>query len=685
MTRKFFYSSFILCLTFILAQPLNGQSNSAELSPNTANATSPQGINTIWDIQANFDLMASSGANGNAGVEFDGTYFYVTRWASNLIIKLDQSGNQVEQFSIPGVTGLRDLAFDGTYMYGGAAGNTIYQMDFVSKTLVGTISSPVAVRFIAYDSDNDAFWCGTWSDPPTLVSRSGASLASITTGLSGQYGAAYDNVSAGGPYLWVFDQGGGTCPGSLMLYQYNIASGTATGLNHDACSDAGIDGIAGGMFTTSDFVSGTFSIGIEIQSNTTTDGDRLVVYELTSSGGGVTPISTAVEDLNNDFVPDNLGDTLTVQGVVISPNYQTNNISYFIDDGTAGIDLFHSGSTTPVLNLGDEVTVTGVISQYNGLNEIIPAAESDITVVSSGNPVPSPMVVTISQYLSNAEFYENRLVGFINVTKSSGTWPAAGSGGTIYVHDNGSDSLKVYIDSDTDIDGQPEPSWPRDIIAVGSQYTTSVPPNNGYEVTPRYYNTDFLPPNSLPVELTSFTATANLNTVLLDWNTATEVNNHGFEIQRSTGNGFVTVAFVQGHGTTTQPQNYSYLDQNVEPGHYFYRLKQMDFQGTFMYSTETSVDVYPATYSIEQNYPNPFNPSTIINFNLKIDSRVTLSVYNILGQKVTQLVNGNLTAGNHQVNFDASRLSSGIYLYRIQATGIDGSKFSAVKKMMLTK
>jgi hypothetical protein len=95
--------------------------------------------------------------------------------------------------------------------------------------------------------------------------------------------------------------------------------------------------------------------------------------------------------------------------------------------------------------------------------------------------------------------------------------------------------------------------------------------------------------------------------------------------------------------------------------------------------------VFPVTYSLEQNYPNPFNPTTLINFNLRVDSKVSLNVFNVLGQKVAQVVNGSLTAGNHQYNFDASRLSSGIYLYRLDATGIDGSTFSAVKKMMLTK
>ena len=287
-------------------------------------------------------------------------------------------------------------------------------------------------------------------------------------------------------------------------------------------------------------------------SGSESDYVGLDLFEVAEAGGNpVIPISQAIEDLDNNFIPDHLDDTLTVQGVVISPNFQTTSISYVIDDGTGGIDLFHYGSTTPVLNLGDEVMVTGVIDQYNGLTEIVPMSESDIQVVSTGNPVPSPIVLTISQYLANAELYENRLVGFMNVTKTSGNWPTtAGSGATIYFSDGGPDSLKIYIDSDTDIDGNPEPVWPRDIIGVGSQYTTSTPPNNGYEVLPRYYASDFLPAGSLPVELTSFTAEANVNSVSLNWNTATETNNKGFEIQRNSGSGFATVGFVQGFGTS---------------------------------------------------------------------------------------------------------------------------------------
>ncbi len=176
--------------------------------------------------------------------------------------------------------------------------------------------------------------------------------------------------------------------------------------------------------------------------------------------------------------------------------------------------------------------------------------------------------------------------------------------------------------------------------------------------------------------------------MLLNYNgsTATETNNQGFEVQRSLGGEFETIAFVDGHGTTTETQDYSYTDRYVNAGSYSYRLKQVDFDGTFEYSSVVEANVpAPAEFALDQNYPNPFNPSTKIEFRLAVDSKVSLKVFNVLGQEVASLVNANLVAGGHSVNFDASSLNSGVYLYRVEATGIDGTNFVDVKKMILTK
>ncbi|MDH3269676.1 MAG: T9SS type A sorting domain-containing protein, partial [Ignavibacteria bacterium] len=191
----------------------------------------------------------------------------------------------------------------------------------------------------------------------------------------------------------------------------------------------------------------------------------------------------------------------------------------------------------------------------------------------------------------------------------------------------------------------------------------------------------------VPVELTSFFITSNGNKVTLNWSTASELNNKGFEIQRSSqGSEFETIGFTPGYGTTTETNNYSFVDANIATGTYSYRLKQIDFDGTFSFSKQVYVDVTaPAQFQLSQNYPNPFNPSTSIDFSLTVDSKVSLKVFNVLGQEVASLLNGTLTAGSHQVNFDASALNSGVYLYRIETTGSNGTNFINVKKMILTK
>jgi hypothetical protein len=185
----------------------------------------------------------------------------------------------------------------------------------------------------------------------------------------------------------------------------------------------------------------------------------------------------------------------------------------------------------------------------------------------------------------------------------------------------------------------------------------------------------------IPVEMTSFTASANNNSVNLSWKTASETNNMGFEVERSSGMNFEKIGFVPGKGTTTNISTYNFTDDNLSEGIYSYRLKQMDFNGTTSYTQEVLVEVTaPVVFDLAQNYPNPFNPSTSIKFSVPADGMVTLAVYNLLGEKVVTLLDQEMKAGRHQVNFDAARLSSGLYFYRL-----DAGDYSSVKKMMLLK
>lgn len=190
----------------------------------------------------------------------------------------------------------------------------------------------------------------------------------------------------------------------------------------------------------------------------------------------------------------------------------------------------------------------------------------------------------------------------------------------------------------------------------------------------------------IPVELTSFTASTSGLDVNLNWATATEINNQGFEVQKKVGDSFITIGFVEGFGSTTEAREYSFTDSKLSSGVYVYRLKQIDFDGTSDYSQEVEAEVVaPSVFTLDQNYPNPFNPSTKISFSLALDSKVSIKVFNVIGQEVASLVNSNFSVGSHEINFDASHLNSGVYIYRLEASSVDGSVFSSVKKMTLTK
>lgn len=205
-------------------------------------------------------------------------------------------------------------------------------------------------------------------------------------------------------------------------------------------------------------------------------------------------------------------------------------------------------------------------------------------------------------------------------------------------------------------------------------------------------------PNFIPVELISFTADINANNIILKWHTATETNNQGFEIERSCdisqfefrNSNFDKIGFVNGSGTTTEPESYTFTDNNVSAGVYKYCLKQIDFDGSFKYSDVIEIEVEaPIEFSLEQNYPNPFNPTTKIKFTIpanviangvKQSQLVTLKVYDVLGNEIMTLVNEEKPAGSYEVKFDGTGLPSGIYFYELKA-----GSFVETKKMVLLK
>lgn len=199
--------------------------------------------------------------------------------------------------------------------------------------------------------------------------------------------------------------------------------------------------------------------------------------------------------------------------------------------------------------------------------------------------------------------------------------------------------------------------------------------------------------HAVPIQLASFTATiAGARSVRVNWMTISEVNNFGFYLERSLdahGN-FAAVhsQVIPGHGTTNEPQVYSYVDSDVPQGRLYYRLRQLDLDGRTHYTEPISVDVLtdvaenqlPTAFSLEQNYPNPFNPTTKIEFNIARPGFVSLKVFNMLGEEVATMVNGELNQGTYSREFSAVGLSSGVYLYKLVA-----GDFVATKKFVLAK
>jgi len=219
-------------------------------------------------------------------------------------------------------------------------------------------------------------------------------------------------------------------------------------------------------------------------------------------------------------------------------------------------------------------------------------------------------------------------------------------------------------------------------LKTGLAYDASKIVNPVYQYNVQH-NGDLASNISVPVELSAFTAVSNGSAVNVKWQTATETNNAYFELYRND----VLVAKIDGKGTTTNTSAYSYNDKNLAVGSYSYKLIQHDFDGTSKTVGTVNVNVVtPSAFTLNQNYPNPFNPATVISYSLAKDSRVKLSVYNTLGQKVSELVNRNENAGFHQVTFDASKLSSGVYTYTIEAASGDASSsFIQSKKMIFAK
>ena len=378
-------------------------------------------------------------------------------------------------------------------------------------------------------------------------------------------------------------------------------------------------------------------------------------YILASTGGGVyqsTDGGNTWATMNNGFLDNfyrvnylaiNSKDYLfagTDNGV-----YRRRNTNTDTSSTPATISI-----VPPTVNIGDSVNVSIKVENFNNVGTI------SLKIIYNPNYLEWSRVVNCNDQL-NSVYTEDK-----NDTISI-TW-------------NGEAGVNISASKILDLrfllkDGYPE---------VNFLYNECEIKDLNGKVIQTYFAS-----GNLPVELTSFSANENREQVLLNWSTATETNNRGFEIQRKNSNekelSWNSIGFVDGNGTTTKKKTYSFFDKSVSSGTYLYRLKQIDFDGTFTYSKEIEINFSaPLTFSLSQNYPNPFNPTTTIKYTLPEDSNVKLTLINSLGEKVIDLVNGKVDSGNHDVKLNGSNLASGIYFYRLQT-----EKYTSVKKLILLK
>jgi len=288
---------------------------SAEAAPKTIPATGVITTDAIWDLQ--FTAPCGDG-NGEAGIETDGNYIYTTKWNGTGFFKYEMDGTFLGAMTVGSVQGIRDLAFDGTYFYGGATATTVYKMDFSTQTLVGQFTAPTAVRAIAYDYDEDAFYANNWSTPIVLFDASGATLNTIpTAGDESYYGFAYDNNN-GSKHLYGFSQNVNYSGG--VIFELALPNGTPTGISHDVVTELAVPGtdLAGGLFTCNNwFENGTTSIGGLVQNVV------LFAYELHETEGQVEWLSLSAYNATVDP-----GGSATI-GVICNTNGLGDHFYYY--------------------------------------------------------------------------------------------------------------------------------------------------------------------------------------------------------------------------------------------------------------------------------------------------------------------------------------------------------------------
>ena len=530
-------------------------------------------------------------------------------------------------------------------------------------------------------ANNIAKWNTTTSTWSTLPSGASNGVGDINSGV---YAIAISgsDVFVGGNFTLLGD--GTTSANNIAKWNTTsstwstLTSGASNGVNHIvyAIAISGSDVYMGGAFTL--LGDGTTLANYIAKWNTTTS-----TWSTLTSGasnglwtypyGGVLAIAISGSDVYVGGGFTLLGDGTTSAKGIAKWNSVTNSWSTLPSGASNGVIgglyvIVPSGSDVYVGGnfalLGDGTTSANYIAKWNT------TTSTWSTLTSGSSNGVSGTVNTIA--ISGSDVY----VGGAFTALGDGT-PSANY---LLAKWNGSNLSALGVGANSGVSAmQVSPTEGK--MYLGGGFTILNGTTGAYFVG-TFTDSD----NPLPVELISFTAHSNGSAVTLNWQTATEVNNYGFEVQKSEISNqnsiWEKVGFVNGSGNSNSIKEYSFTETNIGSGKYYYRLKKIDKDGGFIYSNavEVNITALPTEYTLYQNYPNPFNPSTKISYQLPKSSFVTLKVYDIIGREISTLVNEQQNAGQYEVAFDGSKLASGEYLYRIQA-----GDFISIKKLVLLK
>lgn len=654
-------STFVVAQTAETANSVEVNNTYAEMAPGTIVSNGPTATpEALWDVQQWFNATdTAAGDLGMAGCLYAFGEFWVSRWQSDTLYRFAQDGSLISEFTIPGVMNVRSFTTDGTWVYAGNAGATIYQINPTTLTLNATINSNFTggIRHCTYDPtlDNNAggFWVGNFGTDITPVNLGGTvlagTIAAATHGLGGMYGSAYDGTSAGGPYLWVFHQGG---QNNSEITRLQLPAGTPTLVTNDVMSDIGVlaslsSGLAGGLFITDSLVPGMRTLGGLIQG---TPSNVVFAYELSD------PVIPSVDAEVSDLIP--------TRGYTQIPVNQVAAETFDLNLSNVGADPL-------------DTAFVDFSILYNGTTTVFTDTQVTFNLASGGSFVASSLPFTPASGIGSYEVTATARVGANQIdsipTNDVVTFTFEVTDSTFARDDNIPDGGNGYAVSAVD--------W----AYAMANYTLSNPDTltsifislaNPVDLDTTFglvATTVGGSPNVIlaqsPVEIIS--AGQNDYVLVFPGGVALPAGEYSFGCYESAG---TTINLNQSNNVFTPGVNHFFTGGGgwSPSGIPTARFIRPNFGNATLVSLDQMRE-----YQV-MVFPNPNNGSFAVSFREELNREMTVRVLNPIGQEVArEVVN---PSAQRKVDFNLGDQAAGVYFVRVE--GIDGA---IVKRVMLTK